>query len=372
MDKKYDKYSCLDPKPLIKKLLELAYNGLKNMFDEDSKLFCFKIRKVQNGLKKEGLSYRYTIISSIGLNKFKSIYGESPINIEDVLNNLISLSDKINNIGDFGLLIWLCALVAPEWVIRIFEKHELKNILNRFDDARQGKTTELSWVLAGLSHLSLISNRYLNEFEKLANQTYEMIKGNYGKNGIFWHMNNSSIVGILRGRIGCFADQIYPIYALSVFSKAYKNHESLKIALECAKKICELQGPLGQWWWHYDSITGNVIGKYPVFSVHQDGMAPMSLFSIGHISGLNLKSNIYKGLEWITGMNELGMNLIDESRNLIWRSLYKGKYRSYCEQIMSFLRIKQDKNQINNLKVLHECRPYHLGWLLYAFAERNR
>lgn len=369
MNSENNKYIISGSKQIINQLIEVAYKGLPNMFDKESKLFCYRVKKGPNGIKIEGLSYRYTIISLIGLTKLKNIYDESPINIEDTINNLINLSDKISNIGDYGLLIWLCALAAPEWINRIYEKQDLKNIFERFDDARQGKTTELSWFLAGLSHLALISDRYLKEYEKLTGKIYEIIKKNYEGNGIFGHMNRSSIAGILRGRIGCFADQVYPIYALTLFSKAYGNQDALKIALECAQKICELQGPLGQWWWHYDSKKGKIIGRYPVFSVHQDGMAPMVLFELMNNTGIDFRNFIYKGLSWVIGNNELNINLIDNSKNLIWRCLYLNRYK-YLEGVLKILRFNEIK-KYNNIKILYECRPYHLGWLLYAFANEH-
>ena len=91
------------------------------------------------------------------------------------------------------------------------------------------------------------------------------------------------MVGILRGGVGSFADQVYPIYGISKFSQALGDEKALERALDCGLNICEAQGPLGQWWWHYDSSTGEVVGKYPVFSVHQHAMGPMGPVSYTHL-----------------------------------------------------------------------------------------
>ena len=195
--------------------------------------------------------------------------------------------------------------------------------MNRFPDARQGKRTELAWLFAGLSHRVLASNQTANALEDLSMQVFNMLKRNYSAKGVFGYMNKSSFAGILRGRIACFADQVYPIYALSMFAKACGNREALKIAVNCAEAICRLQGSFGQWWWHYDSTTGRVIGKYSVYSVHQDAMAPMALFALGEVTGLNFDTPLYKGLEWITGNNEFNLNLINTPQNLIWKSFYR-------------------------------------------------
>jgi len=73
----------------------------------------------------------------------------------------------------------------------------------------------------------------------------------------------------------------------------------------CAEAICRMQGPSGQWWWHYDARNGRIFERYPVYAVHQDGMAPMALFALGEVARLDFSEPIYKGLAWISGNNEL-------------------------------------------------------------------
>ena len=60
--------------------------------------------------------------------------------------------------------------------------------------------------------------------------------------------------------------------------------------------ICELQGPDGQWWWHYDTRTGKVVEGYPVYSVHQDSMAPMALLDLEDAGGPQHSEAITRGL----------------------------------------------------------------------------
>lgn len=178
------------------------------MFDNEMKLFCYKMRRTSEGLEREGTSYRYTIMSLLGLYKYESVGMQSPINIQDTLKTLVDRSREINNVGDLGLLLWLCALAAPEKVGQIFVKVDKNNILDKYSDGRQGKATELAWILAGLSHSALASGKNIKEFENLAIQTVERIKKSYGGKGIFGHMNNATLRGMIRGRIGCFADQV--------------------------------------------------------------------------------------------------------------------------------------------------------------------
>jgi len=68
---------------------------------------------------------------------------------------------------------------------------------------------------------------------------------------------------MLRGHIGSFADQVYPIYALARFGQAYGVQPAVEMAGRCGEAICRMQGPSGQWWWHYDTRTGKVFETYP-------------------------------------------------------------------------------------------------------------
>lgn len=352
-------------------LIDLAIKGLVNMFDDEKKLFCYRVRKTADGLEKEGTSYRYTIISLLGFYKYESQGMQSPINIQDTLKALVERSGEINNVGDLGLLLWLCGLAAPGLITRIFENSHLKWPLSQYHDAVQGKTMEVAWFLTGLTYVSLANCELSNPLQKITLQVYDTLRNNYGRRGIFGHQKKTTLSGMIRGRIGSFADQVYPIYALSKFGKVYDNKEALRIARECGNAICGLQGPNGQWWWHYDSSKGRVIGRYPVYTVHQDGMAPMALFALSEATGHDFCEPVYKGLRWITGKNELGFDFVDAAESMIWRNAYRKTYKRYSEEILSLLHLNSKPGESKDLLVLFEDRPYHLGWILYAFADKN-
>lgn len=351
-----------------RELINVSVHGLTQMFDAEKQLFHFRVRRSKNKIIKEGHSRRYTIISLLGLHKYEEQGLESPISVQRILTSLLNDIKTIDNIGDIGLLLWLCALASPKNLKEIYSHLKLDNILKSYPDAYEGRTMELAWFLTGLSHSALALEEYSKSLEELATRTYQFVIANYGDKGIFGHQNKVSLIGKIRGRVGSFADQVYPIYAFSKFSKAFGSGESLKIALECAETICKHQGTLGQWWWHYDELTGNVIGKYPVYSVHQDGMAPMALFAISEVSGKDFSSHIYKGLNWIGKANELKFDLIDSEEKMIWRSFYRNKHKMYFEEALSMMHLNSNKKKCQDIKINFECRPYHFGWLLYAFA----
>jgi hypothetical protein len=353
----------------LSELVGLSVKGLERMFDRDCKLFCHRMELLDGRLVRCGDSYRYTIMTLLGLTKLRAATGEDPFDIDALSSMLLEASGTIKNAGDVGLLLWLYALAHPNKTAEVIEKFDLSGLLDRFDDGRKRKTTELSWLLTGLSYAKLTTTAQLPFVEQLAREVYRHIKRNYGGLGIFRHEIDNSLIGKIRGRIGAFSDQVYPIYALAVYSKAFEDDEALKIAKASADAICKLQGELGQWWWYYNADSGEVAGHYPVYSVHQDGMAPMALFAVQQITDSDYSKYIEKGLAWIYGENELKSNMISQEHSLIWRRIGMGKYRRIIDLLRAVLGMDPEVDK-NKLYVLCHSRSYHLGWLLYSFADK--
>lgn len=359
-----------DKEMLWRKLYEAAINGLAEMYDAETKLFCFRVRRIGSDISKEGFSLRYTIISLLGLHQVETAGLLSPIDIHSTIPIVLQRFTDIKNVGDLGLLLWLCSLAAPQRLEQFYFQSHLKEALSSYPDALQGCTMELAWLLTGLSLTAMALKQRLPSLPELAAKTFNIIKENYGGKGIFGHTKQNTFKGIVRGKIGSFADQVYPMYALSKFTQAFSEESAGRMALECAETICCLQGPLGQWWWHYDASSGHVLGEYPVYSVHQDAMAPMALDAVTEIRGVDFSESISKGIQWITGSNELGTDLIDTENNVIWRSIQPRKHRMYSDQFLSLFTINRGAKKPENLKINYECRPYHLGWILYAIASQ--
>jgi hypothetical protein len=354
-----------------RRLVELAISGLPPMFDREKQLFCYRLKKTEWGLVKEGISRRYTIITLFGLHRLKESGGISPIETDSVLQGLLANLEWVDNIGDLGLLLWLCALMAPERLAEVNSLVGIEGALSRYRDAKQGQTMEVAWFLTGLCQWGLARPEKLAELRSLSFETYRMLMSNYGGHGIFGHVGTKrSVIGKFRGRIGSFADQVYPIGALTKFYRAYQEPAALRRALECANTLCEAQGPLGQWWWHYDSSNGRIIEGYPVFSVHQHAMGPMTLFELGEATGHDFTVSIYKGLQWINSRNELAFDMEDSSADVVWRCMLPSSLKRYWEAAFDLGTKYQEHQYPSRLKVLFECRPYELGWLLYAFAGR--
>lgn len=351
-------------------LVDLAVRGLPQMLDQRSGMFCYKMKKAADGLVQEGLSPRYSAMTLLGLHRLEQSGGTSPINVKTLVERLLSDTDWADNLGDVGVILWLAAQVAPDRLGELERRWELPAALTRFSDAREAITMHLAWFLTGLSYDALASGAS-ERLRGVARQAYELLVANQGKFGYFSHqMSRGSLKGALRGHIGSFADQVYPIYAMTQFFRAFGDDAALRRARECASAICDAQGPLGQWWWHYDAGSGRVFEEYPVFSVHQHGMAPMTLFACGKASGTNFDPWIHKGMDWIDRRNELSVSMEDGSANVIWRCIGQNKLERFASIFRGAPR--KGENPRPGLSVLHECRPYELGWLLYGLADMLR
>jgi hypothetical protein len=352
-------------------VIELATSGLSQMFDQERRLFSYTMRHRNGKLVSLGVSHRYTMMTILGLYRFEQSGGESPVPVSAALDQLTADLRWVKGAGDLGLLLWACALIDPSHLVSILELSQFDRALIRYPDARRFSTMELAWFLTGLAYSMEKMPSLTPKVGEMARVVYRMLCVNQGVGGIFGHMSTRhSLSGLLRGRIGSFADQVYPIYAFSQFAIATGDDEARSRALQCARSICRCQGEQGEWWWHYDSRSGEISETYPVYSVHQDGMAPMALYKVAQATGVDFTAPIHKGLAWISGCNDLRFDMRDESARLIWRNFYLPTPVRYARHLLGSADNPR-ADLAHRLRVNYECRSYELGWLLYALAGRD-
>lgn len=350
-------------------LFELAVQGLESMYDPAQRLFCHRLRETEKGLIREGVSYRYTMMTLLGLQWAQASGLRTSHDIEAAVDELTSRCQWLDNIGDLGLLLWLCAATSPKHLHRFSARFSVAQGLHRYSHARRRSTMELAWLLTGLVRAQETDSSL--DVAGLAKTVYRLLRDNQGSHGLFGHVATwKSLAGVVRGRVGSFADQVYPIIAMADFSRVCDDREAGENALRCGNAICRLQGPLGQWWWHYNSLTGRVIENYPVYSVHQHAMAPMALFAVQDACGVDFREHIRRGLGWIDGNNEVNQDFKDRSANVIWRALAVPR-ASLLFRRTGLLGAQPATRRADSFYTVRECRPYELGWLLYALAGRD-
>jgi hypothetical protein len=99
-------------------------------------------------------------------------------------------------------------------------------------------------------------------------------------------------------------------------------------------------------------------------------MAPMALLALGEAVQSDFTPWIYKGLRWL-GKNELDVDMLDDSANIIWRCVERTPINKYWKAAAYRVAGHKGRDSRTGLRPLFECRPYELGWLLYAFAHFN-
>jgi hypothetical protein len=355
----------------IPELCDLAASGLVEMLDPKSHIFCDIYKRTKKGMSRERLSPRYTMMALLGLHRYELSGRRSPVATAPVLDALLHDTAWIDSAGDLGLLLWTCAELVPERLAEVYRQVRAHEALMRFADGQQGCTMEVAWYLTGIANCYLVGHAELPGLAEAGLAASHILESNCGDFGIYGHLSRSrSLTGYLRGRIGTFADQVYPTIAFARLAQALQDEKARRMALRTAEKMCELQAPLGEWCWHYDAVSGRVVSRYPVYSVHQHAMGPMMLFAAGEATGRDFSEAIDKGLAWISGNNELRRDFVEPSLDLVWRCIYLDSVDAYTDAALRFLRLRNGTADARQLKIRYECRPYELGWLLYAFAGR--
>ncbi|HEX4004991.1 MAG TPA: hypothetical protein VHX60_02330 [Acidobacteriaceae bacterium] len=354
----------------IPELCDLAASGLVQMLDPEPQIFCHIFGRTEKGMRRQGLSPRYTLMTLLGLQRYALSGHRSPVAIAPVLDRLRMDTTWITGAGDLGLLLWTCAELLPAQLPQIYERVSARDALQRFTDGQQGSTMEVAWYLTGLATCCLAGYGDLPGISEQIAAARQILERNCGDSGVYGHRSRSdNFAGAVRRRIGSFADQVYPTIAFSRLAQAFDDEKARAMALRTAETMCDLQAPLGEWSWHYDAATGKVVSRYPVYSVHQHAMGPMMLFAVGEATGADFGEAIYRGLAWIGGNNELRRDFIEPSLGLIWRCIYLPPLKNYSDAALRILQLRSGAANVR-MKVRYECRPYELGWLLYAFAGR--
>ncbi len=354
----------------VQQLCRIALDGLAPMFDRDRGMFVFRVRRVPGGSPRpEGCSHRYTAITLLGLAEESPetardvLGGRSP---QDVARALLAALERNDNLGDVALTLWAARRHDVDG-----RETALRRLREMDPISRPHPTVELAWALS-----AVVTEDVLPDAAAMRAPLAERLIAACPASGIFPHHIPAAASPRLRRHVGCFADQVYPILALAQAARAGCHPAALRVAQRTAARICAELGPAGQWWWHYDTRTGRVIEGYPVYSVHQDSMAPMALLALAEAGGELHAEPIERGLDWLYASPELGGgSLIDEPQRVIWRKVARREPRKFvrrmqaaCSAVHRSLRVPAVDWVFSASSVDDECRPYHLGWILYAWS----
>jgi hypothetical protein len=316
----------------------------------------------------EGTSLRYAAVAVLGARHFPPDIQQRIFGDETVAEFCLRLLHRSESTPDLGAL----ALVA--WAAGALGLPETKTVLaqmQRHDAAVCPTTTvEAAWVLS-----ALVAMQQQVDTRRLAAEAQRrLLRVSGGQTGLFPHWTDTSLAPWIRAHVACFADQVYAVQARARYHQKFGCDAALDAAEGCASRICELQGEGGQWWWHYDVRTGEVVERYPVYTVHQDAMGPMALLDLQDAGGSDHNGAVRRGLTWMETAKEVGTCLIDEREQGIWRSVKRSDPAKIVRRVRTALtralpgwRAMWLDRWFEPTVVDYEDRPYHLGWIMDAW-----
>ena len=361
---------------LTESICTIARAGLWKCYpDGDDQTPYTLIEDGRGDVKPVGNSIRYALISQIGISRWLRNCADDRALLPDIWPRIRAHVDGINHIGDFALLLWAVAESGKDDCDRF-----ARMLVRRWPDGqRMCNAVELGWVVQSLVRLGEVAGLSAEASEVLKAARAKLLALYNPASRLFARHNRAGLTELLSRRVACLADQIYPMLALANYGRNFNDTESIDAAVAAADTICRLQGPEGQWWWHYDVQTANVAEEYPVFSVHQHGMAPMALFAVDVAAGTNHRPCIENGLVWLFEHNELHEQMIEPDKGIIWRDIHRREVGKMFRFVRGFL-ITAGLARVHRLAgknlfgcvVNRECRPYELGWILYAWAGNHR
>jgi len=366
----------------IDRLIDLGVRYLHAAYREEDGLYPFKIVHKEGTLQKVGISVRYSAISAIGL--YRATAHGIPLNFDAnrIVALLVDRLPQITNIGDLGLICWAVAIGNSDDGEQILTAIEHYGEFNVRKGTRNYASMELQWLLIGLCYLYPQCSSKAR-IELLITRCHEKLMRNYHpESGLFSFCSSDDKLTFRQGlkkNLSYFAEQIYGIYSLACHYELSGDGRSLSQARRIAETLCAFQGSEGQWCWTYDIETGALVEAYPVYSVHQHGMAPMALLKLSAVKGGEYISQVSRGIGWIFGKNELGACMVDWEKAVVWRSIRKGGWLKRVSNINKMLCIlglgrpmPPRQAPASGLEIDYECRPYEIGWMIYAMFEYRR
>jgi hypothetical protein len=350
----------------VRELERLALERLPSLQLADG-IFCHEVSG--DGKRTQGRSLRYTLIVLIGLLRAEEHGLEPPVHIGALRSRVLSeLDSEELTAGDIGLALWAESRADGTAV------GELVGALGRRIGTSRSldsvMTMEVSWILTGLVECG--SRGELGDGERILHDAREQLvsKRNLGK-GILTHVARGP-----RRRFPHFADQIYGLLALSQLARVREDASALELTAALADRLIELQMDNGAWPWIYDPVRGTVVEPYELYSIHQDSMAMMGLHGASQATGEErFHDAAVRGLDWNYGGNELGVEMFDREARVIHRSIRRKQRFHRAAQARNaaaaYLRAKPRAADPDGLEVNRTMRPYHLGWILEAWAGRE-
>ncbi len=276
-------------------------------------------------------------------------------------------SSAVTRPSDLGLLL---VLTAPNADLRVHSTSSIRRL--RRVVASTGRhelnVQDLSWMLWGAADAA---RGGLPGAHALAACVYDRLVRDYVEPAsalpehrpVWWRQHLVSFGGLS-----------YYLRAIHEYSVLTREEGPRELFWRGVQAALEVQEPDGAWPWLISAATGRALERYPVFTVHQVGMAPLFLVPALEAGIAPAGAALARGAAWVTGANELGLPMFLESPTFMYRSLKRRELFPRPERYVRAIRRARSKD-------LQQVRPrqravldrrshtYEWGWLLFAHSE---
>ncbi len=350
----------------VRRLEHFALERLPSLQLSDGS-FCHEV-SAESGGRPQGRSLRYTLIVLIGLLRAEEHDFEHPFHTGAIRARIESdLGSRELTPGDMGLALWADSRMSADWVAGLVGMLERSNAGS--SRIASLASMEVAWILTGLVEAGVRVD--LGAGEELLAQARSQLLERRPSGHLLAHVARGP-----RQRFPHFADQIYGLLALSQLARVREDPEALEAAISLGRKIVELQMPDGAWPWICDPIRGTVVEPYELYSIHQDSMAMMGLHNLSLASGEeSFRAAAVRGLDWNYGHNELGAEMFEPEIGMIHRSIRRRRRFARAGQARNaaatYAHATPKPAPAKRLEVNRSMRPYHLGWILEAWAGKE-
>ena len=359
----------------VQHLVALARRGLRAAYLPATAQVAHTVRAVAGAegvhLQQEGTNLRYAAIAALGLARLPLAEQQeilSGSSAGELTAHCVQRAQRHPDLGAVALSAWAAAEAGSTYAEPLFDR-----LAAALHGGRPLAAVELSWTLTAAASAAGLDGTGDATADLLTRAATRLVQ-HQSPSGLFTHVLPSRGVPRWRAHVGSFADQVYPLQALARAARHTGSKRLLRAAERTASRICALQGPAGQWWWHYDSRTGGVVERYPVYSVHQHAMAPMVLMDLWEAGGADHRAEVAAGLAWFDHNPEVVEELRSDRFGLVWRKVGRREPPKAARAVGAATtslwpgaRVPALDRLLPPVVVDHECRPYELGWLLHAW-----
>lgn len=353
----------------LRALVPVAINGLEQM-QSPAGLFSHKSLVSPHGtIVNHGTNPLYTAACAVGLLSCHE--GRQPARAHPAARALTALlrREDERDPSVLGTTLWGCALAGHERAPQVTRR--LIGVLQ----PRWASSMQLGLALTGLAKWMTVGEADDPRVAPAARAVAAELERRFvTRADVFAGSARPPKRNPLLHRLTSFASQVYPVLGLCELALATGTEPSPAVRRVC-DFLAEAQGDQGQWWWFYSTTKRQVMEGYPVYSVHQDAMAPMALLSAGRVRAGDYGRALTRGIRWIGGDNELGQSMVDLRAGLIYRAIqraggdadgFAGWSRGQRWSVYGGALTGRPAKPARDLEMLRESRSYHLGWLLVA------